>query len=282
MHPIQTLFERDQPAGPAVLPEDLFALYGGDLRFPAPADRPYVIANFVSTLDGVVSFNIPGKAGGGDISGFDEPDRFLMGLLRASADAVIVGAGTVQEVSPRHLWAAASIYRSAADAYARYRQEGLHKPKYPLQVVVTASGRADFTRAIFQTPELRTVVLTTEAGAERLRSSGAGSLPSTEVRAIGDGPSFTASAMLDLLRREFEISLLLHEGGPRLFGSFVSQGLVDESFLTIAPQLAGRATTGERPGMVEGIEFAPQNAPWLTLVSIKRSGDHLYLRYRRR
>jgi len=72
---------------------------------------------------------------------------------------------------------------------------------------------------------------------------------------------------------------LLHEGGPGLFGSFVGEGLVDEFFLTIAPQLAGRKPETKRPGMIEGVEFLPRNAPWLELVSVKQSGDHLYLRH---
>ena len=62
-----------------------------------------MIGNFVSTLDGIVSFLIPGKEGGGEISGHDEADRFIMGLLRASADAVMVGVGTLHATHPRHL-----------------------------------------------------------------------------------------------------------------------------------------------------------------------------------
>ena len=93
MELIQTLLDRQAPVDPPVLPEALRTLYGGDLHFSASGDRrPRVIGNFVSTLDGVVSFAIPGKAGGGNISGFNAGDRFIMGLLRASADAVMVGA----------------------------------------------------------------------------------------------------------------------------------------------------------------------------------------------
>ena len=99
MKPITTLLDRQDTLERGVLPEELTILYGGDLRFPEHDDRPYVIGNFVSTLDGVVSFEIPGKSGGGDISGFNEADRFIMGLLRASADAVIVGSGTLREVA---------------------------------------------------------------------------------------------------------------------------------------------------------------------------------------
>src|SRR5229473_2055769 len=121
MEPIRTLFERQEP-GVALLPEDLAAMYGGDLRFPAPGSgRPYVIGNFVNTLDGVVSYEIPGKSGGGDISGFNEGDRFIMGLLRASADAVIVGAATLHEVVRGHVWAAEFVNRAASESYARYR-----------------------------------------------------------------------------------------------------------------------------------------------------------------
>jgi hypothetical protein len=95
MDQITTLFDRNGALDRIVLADELRILYGGDLRFPAHGDRPYVIGNFVSTLDGVVSFEIPGKSGGGDISGFNEADRFTMGLLRASADAAIVGARTL-------------------------------------------------------------------------------------------------------------------------------------------------------------------------------------------
>ena len=101
MDSICTLYNREAGLPEYVLPEDLRTLYGGDLCFPpAPASRPYVVANFVSTLDGVVSFNIPGQSGGVQISGSNDADRFIMGLLRASADAVLVGAGTVGAVSP--------------------------------------------------------------------------------------------------------------------------------------------------------------------------------------
>ena len=88
---IHTLIDRREASEPPVLPDELRIAYGGDLWFPpSGSQRPYVIGNFVSTVDGVVSYEIAGKSGGGDISGFDEPDRFIMGLLRASADAVML------------------------------------------------------------------------------------------------------------------------------------------------------------------------------------------------
>ena len=103
MESIRTLFatETAEPSE-AVIPEGLRARYDGNLSFPpAPENRPYFIANFVSTLDGVVSFDLPGQSGGAQISGSNEEDRFIMGLLRASADAVMVGAGTLQADGPQ-------------------------------------------------------------------------------------------------------------------------------------------------------------------------------------
>ena len=280
MAPIRTLLERQEPAAPPLLPDDLRVAYGGDLHFPLAAARPHVIGNFVSTLDGVVSFAISGKSGGGDISGFNEGDRFIMGLLRASADAVLVGAATLREAGRRHLLTAQSVNPSSSAAYERYRQSVLRKPPYPFSVIVSGSGSVDLELATFQTPEVRAVIVTTGAGLERLRSKGVEDLPSTEVRVIPAATAaLSASAILDLLWRELDVRLLLHEGGPGLFGSFVGEGLVDEFFLTIAPQLAGRKPETKRPGMIEGVEFLPRNAPWLELVSVKQSGDHLYLRH---
>jgi hypothetical protein len=69
MRPITTLLDRENKLERGVLPEELTILYGGDLCFPEHEDRPYVIGNFVSTLDGVVSFEVHGKSGGGQISG---------------------------------------------------------------------------------------------------------------------------------------------------------------------------------------------------------------------
>ena len=99
---VRTLIDSDQEHMEPALPQGLRELYDGDLHFRTPpAERPFVIANFVATLDGVVSYEIKGQASGATISGSDPADRFIMGLLRAAADAVIVGARTVQTVSPK-------------------------------------------------------------------------------------------------------------------------------------------------------------------------------------
>src|SRR4030042_5647949 len=104
--PLESFYDMDR-GKVFPLPPELAALYGS-LRFPAHEGRPYVIGNFVTTLDGVASLSAPGLAGGGPISGSNPHDRMVMGLLRSVADAVIVGAGTVRS-EPRHLWTEAYV-----------------------------------------------------------------------------------------------------------------------------------------------------------------------------
>jgi len=280
MRPITTLLDRENKLERGVLPEELTILYGGDLRFPEHEDRPYVIGNFVSTLDGVVSFEVHGKSGGGQISGFNEADRFIMGLLRASADAAIVGSATLREVAKGHLWLAEHVYPEARDQYARYRQQRLNKPRPPLNVIVSGSGVVDLQRAVFRTPGVRALILTSTSGRELLERNGAAALTSTKVREMETNEGKIAPAsILKLLRDEFSVKLLLHEGGPVLFGDFVAHGCVDELFLTVAPQFAGRDIKRQRPGVISGAAFLPETAPWLRIVSVKQSADHLYMRY---
>ncbi len=84
---------------------------------------------------------------------------------------------------------------------------------------------------------------------------------------------------MELLRdRGFE--LVLTEGGPHLFGQLVGAHLVDELFLTLAPQIAGRSAETPRLGLVEGTAFTVDGAPWSQLVDLRRSGNHLFARYR--
>ena len=111
---LETLYEAGAD-GELVLAGRLGALFG---RFPLrrAADRPYLIANFVTTLDGVVSLNERGHEAAGDISGFEPHDRMVMGLLRAIADAIVVGAGTLR-AEPDHVWSAGYIFPELAGEY---------------------------------------------------------------------------------------------------------------------------------------------------------------------
>jgi riboflavin biosynthesis pyrimidine reductase len=282
MESIRTLFSSPptQPSG-AILPEGLRDRYKGDLSFPpAPQERPYCIANFVSTLDGVVSFNIPGQSDGAQISNSNEEDRFIMGLLRASADAVIVGSGTLQAAGPQASWLPEAVYPAAKDLYQKYRTEVLRKLECPLVVIVTGTGALDLASAVFHTPRTRVLILTTEQGKGRLSQNGSQALASVEVKVFPSAEKrISPLAILKLLRQEAGVELLLHEAGPTLFGEFLAAGFVDELFLTMAPQIAGRVAEHPRPGLVANAQFSPATAPWWKLLSAKSAADYLFLRY---
>ncbi|MGH9359911.1 MAG: RibD family protein [Terriglobia bacterium] len=277
MEPITTLLDRQPVLSSSKLTEGLRTLYNGDLHFPVAVDRPYVIANFAATLDGVVSYNIEGQSAGGEISGHNEGDRFIMGLLRASADAVLVGSRTFHEVNPRHLWMPEHIYPEAGSLYKAFRDKEL---KHPLLVIVSGTGRVDVARAVFHTPDVRALIVTTEAGKRQVDQACADARCSVEVRVIEGKVRVAPEQIIEILHRDFDVRLLLHEGGPELFGEFLQRRLTDELFLTVAPQIAGRDAKNARPALIRNVAFLPAQAPWLRLVSAKNSGDHLYLRYR--
>jgi hypothetical protein len=83
------------------------SVYGRPLRFPA-SPRPYVIANFVASIDGVASLGLTDGTDSTTLSGSSRADRYLMGLLRASADAIVIGAGNLQ-ATPGHQWTPVSV-----------------------------------------------------------------------------------------------------------------------------------------------------------------------------
>ncbi len=93
--------------------------------------------------------------------------------------------------------------------------------------------------------------------------------------------SIVPGAILQLLQSQFGVKTLLHEGGPTLFGQFLAAEAIDELFLTLSPQIAGRKGDATRPALVQGVEFVPESAPWLEMVSVKERAAYLYLRYRR-
>jgi riboflavin biosynthesis pyrimidine reductase len=192
----------------------------------------------------------------------------------------MVGSGTLQAVGPQGSWLPESVYPAAKDLYQKYRTEVLRKQDL-LVVIVSGAGQLDLTSDVFRTSRTRVLILTTEQGKQRLLQNGVGALSSVEVKALASAETrISPSAMLGLLRQEYGVELLLHEAGPTLFGEFLEGGFVDELFLTVAPQVAGRGAEQPRPGLVEKVEFLPATAPWWTLLSARKSGNHLFLRYR--
>ena len=272
LKPLEVLYEAGSGES-VVLPPDLATLYG-QLHLPQPRERPYVIANFVSTLDGIVAFTEPGFGGGAPISGNNEHDLLVMGLLRAVADVVLIGGGTLRS-GPAHLWTAPHIYPPLADSYQALRDR-LGKIDPPLTVVVTARGDIDPSFRVFQPGEGQVLIVTSTQGLERVRGLG---LPrSVQAMAIQDATSLNVRSILDAVGRVRPSRLVLVEGGPHLLADFLEQSCLDELFLTLAPQVAGRNGL-ERLGLVAGRAFAPHHPVWGTLVDVRRAGSHLFLRY---
>ncbi|HEY7268637.1 MAG TPA: dihydrofolate reductase family protein [Dehalococcoidia bacterium] len=273
LEPLATLFAAAEGDEAIPLPPAVRRLYER-LSFPANP-RPYVISNFVQSLDGVVELGDPTQAGGGPISGFNPHDRFVMAILRATADAVMVGAGTLRSV-PKHVWTADHVAPDYTAEWAALRS-GLGKPRYPLNVILTASGSIEGSIRVLQQTDVPVLIVTTASGDKRLSAT---KLPSNVgVVSASQGDSVAPAAALEVVARHTAPGLFLLEGGPTVMGAFLAANLVHEVFITLAPQIAGRGAGAHRPGFVDGRLFAPSDQRWAGLLSLKRAQDMLFLRY---
>ncbi|MGZ6341072.1 MAG: dihydrofolate reductase family protein [Candidatus Limnocylindrales bacterium] len=267
-------------------PEALARSFEGELSIPLRRDRPTVLANFVSSLDGIVALGPRAVEGGSAISGGLEADRFLMAMLRALADVVLVGAGTVR-AAPRQVWTAGGIHPPSAGAAEAWRAS-LDLAPQPTTVVVSGRGWYDPAHPGLSARNVPVVVATTRAGQARLAAA---QLPAgVRVAALGEDTEVPPSALVGLLA-DLGARVVLCEGGPHLLGDLLGARLLDELHLTLAPQVLGRdegdpgkgstggPATRRRFGFVEGVAFAAGQAPWAELRSVRRAGDHLFLRY---
>jgi len=255
------LDETDLP--PLDLPTELARVLGGELGFAEES----VYANFVATLDGVVA--VPSLPRSNElVAGDNDADRFLMGVLRALADVVLVGAGVLRE-SPKSTWRAEQIYPPAAEAYAELRRS-LGLPEAPEIAVLCGWGHVDPVHPVLRG---RALVLTSDRGAARLD----GRLPtSAAVVSLGRPLRFTGDTIVAALRARGH-RRILSEAGPHTFGTLLKAQVIDELFLTSSPLLAGDAGPGSRLRLVEAADLLPPVAGRLT--SLRRHGDHLFSRY---
>ncbi len=182
------------------------------------------------------------------ISGTSEADRFVMGLLRACAGSVLIGAGTLR-AAPDSLWTPAYIYPDAATEFAELRRR-LGREDDPRLVVLTARGDLDpGHRAL----EAGALVLTTSLGATAPGGSTSGEF---DRRGAGRRSTINMADVIAAIRSEGH-EVVLSEGGPTVIGGLLEAGLLDELFLTLSPILAGRSDAGGRPGLVEGSSSCP-------------------------
>jgi riboflavin biosynthesis pyrimidine reductase len=239
-------FERLAPAGEPARAHELLEEIRPRER--APADRPFVYVNFVCTLDGRAAVSGRTSALGSDA------DLEMLLELRALADAVLIGTGTLR---------AEGYARLIGSPERRAAREAAGLAPDPPAVVLSRGLDVPWDTGLFAAPEQPVLVYTGARGEAPDVAA-----PVELVRLEDPTP---AAALADLRARG--IRALGCEGGPRLFGSLLAGGLVDELFLTLVPLLTGADETrivegGGLPGHVHA-------EPLWTL----RAGEELYLRY---
>lgn len=264
LEPLELLY--DSPgAAPSSLTAPLERLYGGGLGF---AGRT-VYTNFVASLDGSVA--LPGIPRSNKlISGASDGDRFVMGLLRALADVVVVGSGTFHG-SPRGTWSPARAHPESASLFAQLRTlRG--QTERPELAILTGSGAIDVRHpALSKRP---TTILTSKAAAARLR----GRVPETvELTTLTTGTTIDPRVALEALEDRGH-RMILFEAGPHTFGAFAAARLIDELFLTLSPLLTGGSAT-TRLSLIEAVEPTRDGLGRGELRSLRRFEDHLFLRY---
>src|SRR5581483_5442660 len=195
-------------------------------------------------------------------------DRFVMGLLRACADAVVIGSGTMN-AAPRSLWTPAQAYPDAGALFGEIRRRLGLSPD-PELVVLTAMGSIQIGHPAFTAGAL---VVTTDVPAPRLRET---LPPATTIVSVGD--VLDVRAALEVVRDRGHRAVL-SEGGPNVLGSLLAARVVDEIFLTVSPVVVGRTALDERLALVEGADLLTGGPMRATILSLCRDGDHLFVRY---
>lgn len=234
-------------------------MYAGLTLPSAPsgtAERPYVVLNMVSTVDGKVALG--GSAGGIG----SRVDRLVMRQVRSLVDAVMIAAGTLR----------AEICDPRVDPPFVQRRLERGLPAQPLAVSVSASLDLEPTNRFLVNGPERTVVLTTEAAAAEREAR---LKPYAAVLRRGECTVDLAMA-LRMLAADYGVRRVLCEGGPSLNQQLLDASLIDELFWTVAPKLAG----GAGATMVQGRSPTVRIAARLELVSLFEEQSELFARYR--
>ncbi|MET8165094.1 dihydrofolate reductase family protein [Streptomyces sp. NPDC005329] len=179
---------------------------------------PYVLLSAAVSLDGYLDDTTPERLLLSSRADFDRVDE-----VRASVDAILIGAGTIRADNPRLL--VNSPERRAA-------RVAVGRPPYPLKVTVSGSGDLDPAANFWHTGGEK-VVYTTEKGAERVRALG------IAADAVPLGPELDWRRLLEHLHDVRGVRRLMVEGGGTIHTQLLRQGLADELQLVLAPLFVG-------------------------------------------
>ncbi|MFF5985009.1 dihydrofolate reductase family protein [Streptomyces olindensis] len=180
--------------------------------------HPYVLLSAAVSLDGYLDDTGPERLLLSGPADFDRVDE-----VRASVDAILVGAGTIRADNPR-LLVNSGERRAARTAAGRL--------EYPLKVTVSGTGELDPDARFWHTGGEK-VLYTTDQGAERARALGL----ATDVVPLGPGLDWRR--LLTHLHDVRGVRRLMVEGGGLIHTQLLTQGLADELQLVLAPLFVG-------------------------------------------
>jgi riboflavin-specific deaminase-like protein len=216
--------------------------------------------NVAMSLDGKIASSrreLPGFA--------SHADRRMMDRIRARADAVLVGAGTLR---------AADFPLRVRSAALRRERLASGRPEQPLNVLLTSALAVPLRGRFFRSPGVRRLVVTTrKAPPSRLLSLRG----RAEILVLGR--SRVSLSRLIRKLRALGVRELLLEGGGETNAAFFRHHLVDEIYLTLCPVVIGGARS---PTPADGPGLSPEEFIHFRLVSLRREGAEIFLHYRRR
>lgn len=225
--------------------------------------RPKVILSSAISLDGQIATR------NGDVKLSNTEDWKRVHQLRALCDAIMVGSGTIMAddskltVNPNHFENGSNIHN-------------------PIRIVVSSDGNIPLNaRVITYLPDVLTIIATThlctQVQKEKLEEVGC------RVISCGNGSRVNLQLLLTTLSRQYKIKTILLEGGSILNGSMITEKLIDEIHLAIAPVIGG-----------QGIPFFKitknlnsfEDSPFFEILNYKMIGDmiwvHLKVQYKPR
>jgi riboflavin biosynthesis pyrimidine reductase len=287
--PFEVLFDHGEPAP---FEDPVFQRYG-KLGFPpAPPSRPWVYSNFVQSLDGIVS--LLGEYASGQYISQSREDRWLMDLLRAHADGIIMGMATLTEERRLRGPESRGIVFQVVEPGMQALRGRLGK-KRERNIFVTRATDLDLSQyKVFDGDVVDAAIVTSPGGGDRLRAQG--KHPHVDIVTAGEGENLDLPTAIANLRQELGIEYLLCEGGPSLYGSLARADLIDDKFLTVSPLEVGQLAPPEqprlpseekikalmRPTIFGGRGFTRDNMSRWQWLSCRKAGDHQFNRYRRR
>ena len=230
-------------------------VYAG-LTLEPGTSRPHVAVGMVASADGASAIaGVSGQLGGsGDLTAFRR--------LRDASDVILVGARTVTTEDYRPPVPDAS---RQADRVARGLQA------VPKLAILTRFAGIDRSARVFSDPKHRPIMLVT--GDARPRVIAGIEDVADVVQLAGD--QVTMAQALDTLWHR-GLQRVLCEGGPTLNNLLLCEDLIDEMFVTVAPQAVG----GSAPRIIVGQQANPARA--FDCSSVTVVGNEVLLRYRRK